>query len=124
MYHSSIPLEPQQCVFLLASGADENLGAVEGIAEPPQKLSLPLTSAKEHCTSGVLHCSRGVIEGKETRKTTTNMSKRHREEMRDQINPKANIPKGQKAKQQLKGSQRLVGAGHQGAVTQQHSCRF
>lgn len=65
----------------------------------------------------------GVIAGKEMRKTT-NMSKRHREEMRDQINPKTNIPKGQEAKQQLKASPRFVGAEHWGAVRQQHPRRF
>lgn len=51
MHHSSILLEPQQYVFLLVFGADENLGAVEGIAGLSQTLSVPLTSAKEHCTS-------------------------------------------------------------------------
>lgn len=82
------------------------------LQEPPKPVSLPLTSAKEHCTSGALHYSTGVIAGKEIRTKTTNMSKRQREEMRDQINPKPNIPKGQEAKQQLKASQRLVGTGH------------
>lgn len=61
MHQSSIPLEPQQCVFLLAFGADENLGVVEGIAGPPKPLSLPLASAKEHCTSGVSHCAPRVL---------------------------------------------------------------
>lgn len=53
MHHVSIPLEPQQYVFLLVFGADVNLSAMEGIADSSKPLSLPLTSAKEHCTSGV-----------------------------------------------------------------------
>lgn len=82
------------------------------VQEPPKPLSLSLTSAKGLCTSGALHCSMGVISGKEMRKKKTNMSKRHRKEMSDQINPKLNIPKGQEEKQQLQASQRLVGTGH------------
>lgn len=55
----------QQCVFLLALGADENLGAVEGISGPPNHSPLPFTPAKEHCTSGVLHCApRALLQEK------------------------------------------------------------
>lgn len=64
-------------------------------------LSLPLAPTKEHCTSGAFLCAPRVLDArKEINRKKINISNKHREGKREQLNPKPNIQKSQEAKQQ------------------------